>query len=76
MACSTHHATNCHVESRRRKDKGPRADAYLHSVQDKKLKGKLRHTERIYADSQKTAAKVNEWLAPADGGYLEAEGGP
>uniref|UniRef100_A0A7S0WQI7 BING4 C-terminal domain-containing protein n=1 Tax=Chlamydomonas leiostraca TaxID=1034604 RepID=A0A7S0WQI7_9CHLO len=43
-------------------------------VMDKKLKGKLRHAERVYREAQAKAVKANEWLLPEDAGYLEAEG--
>lgn len=41
---------------------------------DKKLKGKLKHAERVYREAQTKAIKANEWLLPEDAGYLEAEG--
>uniref|UniRef100_A0A7S0V4M6 BING4 C-terminal domain-containing protein n=1 Tax=Polytomella parva TaxID=51329 RepID=A0A7S0V4M6_9CHLO len=43
-------------------------------ITDRKLKGKLRHTENVFKESQKKAAKINEWLLPESSGYLEAEG--
>lgn len=57
-----------------RRKKAPKADAYLHEVKDRKLKGQLRHRERVYQEGTKRAAKAAEWLLPADGGFLEAEG--
>jgi hypothetical protein len=51
-----------------------REDAYLAGIGDKKLKGKLRHTERLYKEANKAAARINNWLAPADAGFVEAEG--
>ncbi len=60
--------------SRRKKAKVPKPDAYLRTIKDKKLKGRLRHTERMFSQSAKQAAKINDWLLPAEGGYLEAEG--
>ena len=41
---------------------------------DKKVKGKLKHSERLISDSQYLAAKADEWLLTADAGALEAEG--
>jgi hypothetical protein len=55
--------------------KRPKPDAYLAGVADRKLKGALRHRERLYAESSKATARIGEWLAPADAGGLEAEGG-
>ncbi|KAL4457883.1 hypothetical protein ABPG75_012748 [Micractinium tetrahymenae] len=43
-------------------------------IEDKKLKGKLRYTERLVGEAQAAAAKVDEWLLPAEPGELEAEG--
>lgn len=43
-------------------------------IQDKKLKGKLRYTEKIVKEAQENAAKINEWLLPQEAGSLEAEG--
>ncbi|KAI8476944.1 MAG: WD40-repeat-containing domain protein [Monoraphidium minutum] len=57
-----------------KKRKRPKPDAYLKDVGDRKLKGKLRHTERLLSDASKATAKIGEWLAPAEAGALEAEG--
>jgi hypothetical protein len=46
----------------------------LKKITDKKLKGRLKHNERLYRESQAKASKVNEWLQPSEAGYLEAEG--
>jgi U3 small nucleolar RNA-associated protein 7 len=43
-------------------------------IADKKLKGRLRYAEGIVRDAQAGAAKVGEWLLPAEAGSLEAEG--
>ena len=43
-------------------------------IEDKKLKSKLRYTERIVKQAQQHAAKVNEWLLPEEAGSLEPEG--
>jgi hypothetical protein len=43
-------------------------------VGDRKLKGQLKHTERLYKEANQVAARVNTWLAPADAGFLETEG--
>ena len=43
-------------------------------IEDRKLKGKLRYTERVVSEAQQAAAKVDEWLLPAEPGELEAEG--
>lgn len=57
-----------------RKKKKPKQDAYLAGVSDRKLKGQLKHTERLYKQSNKAAAHINQWLAPAEAGFVEAEG--
>ncbi|KAL6776988.1 hypothetical protein ACKKBF_B19760 [Auxenochlorella protothecoides x Auxenochlorella symbiontica] len=44
------------------------------TVKDKKLKGQLLYTERVFKDAQKAAARVDDWLLPAAAGGLEAEG--
>lgn len=46
----------------------------LEILQDKKLKGQLSVREDLYGKSAKAAAKIEKWLLPSDGGYLEAEG--
>jgi len=43
-------------------------------IGDKKLKGKLKYTERIVREAQENAAKVNDWLLPQEAGSLEPEG--
>lgn len=43
-------------------------------ITDKKLQGKLRYSERLVAEAQEAAAKVDEWLLPGEAGELEAEG--
>lgn len=43
-------------------------------ITDKKLKGKMRHTERLNSEAAVAAAKTDEWLLPAEAGTLEAEG--
>lgn len=43
-------------------------------IEDKKLKGKLRYTERLIGEAQASAAAVDEWLLPSEAGGLEAEG--
>ncbi|KAK0576368.1 hypothetical protein LWI29_016256 [Acer saccharum] len=48
--------------------------ADLKALQDKKLKGQLAVREEIYGKSAKAAAKIEKWLLPSEGGYLEAEG--
>jgi hypothetical protein len=60
--------------TRSRRRKRPKPDAYLADISDRKLKGKLRHKERLYLQSSKETAKIGEWLAPAEAGTLEAEG--
>ena len=57
-----------------KKRKAPRDDAYLSAITDRKLRGRLKHTERLYAAAQKSTAKIGEWLAPHEAGVLEAEG--
>ncbi|KAF5834675.1 WD40-repeat-containing domain protein [Dunaliella salina] len=46
----------------------------LKKITDKKLKGRLKHSERLFQESQAKASKVTEWLQPSEPGYLEAEG--
>lgn len=48
--------------------------ANLEVLQDKKLKGQLAVREELYGKSAKAAAKVEKWLMPSEGGYLEPEG--
>ena len=43
-------------------------------LQDRKLKGQLRHNERLVEDATKAAAKIDQWLLPEAAGELEAEG--
>lgn len=67
-------ATREGSKSSKKKSKKPTADVYLKAVPDKKLKGQLKHTERLYKEANQAAARVNTWLAPADAGFLEPEG--
>ncbi|EFJ50965.1 hypothetical protein VOLCADRAFT_103611 [Volvox carteri f. nagariensis] len=60
------------ADAAKRLKRGPSVD--LKSITDKKLKGKLRRAEAVFASSQKKAAQINEWLLPASAGTLEAEG--
>ncbi len=53
---------------------GPSLGVNVKSIKDKKLKGKLKHVEKVVRDAQQKAAKVSEWLLPSDSGLLEAEG--
>lgn len=46
----------------------------MKGIQDKKLRGKVKYTERLASDAQFLAAKADEWLLPAEAGSLEAEG--
>ena len=41
---------------------------------DKKLKGKLRYSEKLVREATTSAAHADEWLLPAEAGGLEAEG--
>ena len=41
---------------------------------DRKLKGQLKHNERLVQDATKAAAKIDQWLLPEAAGELEAEG--
>ena len=43
-------------------------------LQDKKLRGQLRHSEALAKQAVEAAAKTDAWLLPAEGGELEAEG--
>ncbi|GAB2294360.1 hypothetical protein Dimus_028568 [Dionaea muscipula] len=44
------------------------------NLRDKKLKGQLAFKEELYGRSAKVAAKVEKWLMPSEGGYLEVDG--
>jgi len=44
------------------------------TIPDKKLKGQLRHSEKLAAEAAYKAAKAEEWLLPPEAGILEAEG--
>lgn len=44
------------------------------AIADKKLKGQLRHSEKLAAEAAYKAAKAEQWLLPEEGGTLEAEG--
>lgn len=57
----------------KKKRKRPREGDYVKQVDDKKLKGKLKYTEKVYAQARKATAQINQWLNPEDTGYLEAE---
>src|SRR3569833_2091769 len=46
----------------------------LKKITDKKLKGKLKHTERQFKESAAKAAKICDWLLTEESGHLEAEG--
>jgi hypothetical protein len=46
----------------------------LGSIGDRKLKGRLKHGERLLNEAARGAAKIGAWLAPAEAGSLEAEG--
>ncbi|KAI8569300.1 hypothetical protein RHMOL_Rhmol02G0268100 [Rhododendron molle] len=48
--------------------------ANFEALRDKKLKGQLSVKEELYGKSAKAAAKIEKWLMPSEGGYLEAEG--
>mmetsp|Transcript_20412 Transcript_20412/g.44653 ORF Transcript_20412/g.44653 Transcript_20412/m.44653 type:complete len:546 (-) Transcript_20412:382-2019(-) len=52
--------------------RGP--DVALKHIKDKKLKGKLRQSEKLVKDAALSAAKAEKWLLPAEAGSLEAEG--
>ena len=43
-------------------------------ISDKKQKGQTKYRERLFRDAQHGAAKADQWLLPATGGMLEAEG--
>ena len=43
-------------------------------LKDRKLKGQLKHNERMVEDATKAAAKIDQWLLPETAGELEAEG--
>ncbi|CAN6475737.1 unnamed protein product [Victoria cruziana] len=46
----------------------------LQVIKDKKLRGQLSAREELYGKTATVAAKVDKWLMPCEGGYLEAEG--
>ena len=46
----------------------------LKHLKDRKLKGQLRHNERLVEDATQAAAKIDQWLLPEAAGELEAEG--
>ena len=46
----------------------------IKGLTDRKLKGQLRHNERLVEDATKAAAKLDQWLLPEAAGELEAEG--
>ncbi|GAQ78070.1 WD40 repeat-like superfamily protein [Klebsormidium nitens] len=69
------------IEKQQQKDTRKKAVKYnrgpqtkLKGIQDKKLKGQLRATEKLYGEAATSAAKVEQWLLPAEAGFLEAEG--
>ncbi len=41
---------------------------------DKKLRGRLEHTEALAEEAASSAAAAHQWLMPSFGGSLEAEG--
>lgn len=41
---------------------------------DKKLRGRLEHTEALAEEAASSAAAAHQWLMPTSGGSLEAEG--
>lgn len=41
---------------------------------DRKLKGKLRYSEKLAGEAAAEAAQADEWLLPAEAGVMEAEG--
>ncbi len=43
-------------------------------IPDKKLKSKMRYSERLADEAAYTAAKADEWLLPSEPGELEVEG--
>lgn len=47
---------------------------HVKQIADKKLKGRMQHTERLNSEAAVAAAKTDEWLLPAEAGTLEAEG--
>ena len=52
-----------------------RGDAVaMKRLTDKKLKGKLRYSEKLVREATASAAQADEWLLPAEAGGLEAEG--
>ena len=44
------------------------------AIPDKKLKAKMRYSERLASEAAHLAAKTDEWLLPSEPGMLEVEG--
>mmetsp|Transcript_37780 Transcript_37780/g.70924 ORF Transcript_37780/g.70924 Transcript_37780/m.70924 type:complete len:546 (-) Transcript_37780:283-1920(-) len=43
-------------------------------IKDKKLRGQLRHSEKLVEEAAISAAKTEQWLLPEEAGSLQAEG--
>ncbi|KMZ72914.1 Small nucleolar ribonucleoprotein complex subunit [Zostera marina] len=50
------------------------APANVKSLKDKRLKGQLADREKLYGATAKAAAKIEKWIMPSEGGYLETDG--
>ena len=44
------------------------------AIPDKKLKARMRYSERLASEAAHAAAKTDEWLLPSEPGALEVEG--
>ena len=44
------------------------------AIPDKKLKARMRYSERLASEAAHLAAKTDEWLLPSEPGALEVEG--
>ena len=69
------------VRGRRQSSAGGRAAKFQRGqavatrpIPDKKLKARMRYSERLASEAAHAAAKTDEWLLPSEPGALEVEG--
>ena len=75
LSCLTPHRKKVRPEDKARAAKFRRGDAVATSkLTDKKLRGRLRHSEALVREAAESAAAADAWLLPQDAGALEAEG--
>ena len=81
--CALRNLTTTHQSFRKRKnaeEKDRRAKfkrgepIATKQLPDRKLKGKLRYSEKLVGEAAADAAQADEWLLPSEAGALEAEG--